>query len=165
MPWIIMWSPDDTYPMKHNKLQNTIFLDLIYNKYTIISWFTPKVISRTQARPFSFFISKNLRLCGRTWRKATPTWQGGGELGSARKGKMVRRVILLVGEETSVFRGENIWNFYLGLILGQGRVQCILRKCARDHVWVTVVQLSVQEVSRDKASLTLEIQIRVSGPC
>ena len=78
---------------------------------------------------------------------------------------MVRRVILLVGEETSVFRGENIWNFFLGLILGQGRVQCILRKCARDHVWVTVVQLSVQEVSRDKASLTLEIQIRVSGPC
>ena len=78
---------------------------------------------------------------------------------------MVRRVILLVGEETSVFLGENIWNFYLGLILVQGRVQCILQKCARDHVWVTVVQLSVQEVSRDKASLTLEIQIRVSGPC
>ena len=102
---------------------------------------------------------------GRTWHTTTPTDTVKGELGSARKGKMVRRVILLVGEETSVFRGENIWNFYLGLILGQGRVQCILRKCARDHVWVTVVQLSVQEVSRDKASLTLEIQIRVSGLC
>ena len=48
---------------------------------------------------------------------------------------MVRRVILLVGEETSVFRSENIWSFYHQLILGQGHVRCIfpagqLRKCA-----------------------------------
>ena len=48
---------------------------------------------------------------------------------------MVRRVILLVGEETSVFRSENIWSFYHQLILSQGHVRCIfpagrLRKCA-----------------------------------
>ena len=48
---------------------------------------------------------------------------------------MVRRVILLVGEETSVFGSENIWSFYHRLILDQGHVRCIfaagrLGKCA-----------------------------------
>ena len=38
---------------------------------------------------------------------------------------MVRRVILLEGEETSVFPSENILSFYHQLILGQGHVQCI----------------------------------------
>ena len=38
---------------------------------------------------------------------------------------MVRRVILLEGEETSVFQSENILSFYHQLILGQGHVQCI----------------------------------------
>ena len=55
---------------------------------------------------------------------------------------MVRRVILLVGEETSVFRSENIWAFYHRLLLDQGHVRCIfaegrLRKGAGlGHCWI-----------------------------
>ena len=79
---------------------------------------------------------------------------------------MVRRVILLVGEETSVFGSENIWSFYHRLILDQGHVRCIfaagrLGKCAGLGDCSIVGAGSVKEQGFTQGGDT----DRVSGPC